>query len=310
MNNKNHHNHEGHDHLETGNKIAGKLTWALIITIALFVAELIGGIMTNSLSLKSDAGHLFGDVLALGLSLFAARIALLPPSSKRTYGYHRVEVLAAVFNGVTLFVLAGYIFYEAYQRLIHPEPVKSAGMLIIAIIGLAGNLFVMMKLHGSSQHNLNVRAAYLHVVGDMLGSVGVVAGGLIMIFSNNYLADPLISFFIGAIILYGAFGVLREGANILLEGMPVSIKYKELMADLESLEGVVSIHDLHVWTISSSNLSLSAHVKIPDQLTHSSQQVLQKINDMLQSKYNIYHTTIQLECDCCEGVECGCGSPI
>jgi len=287
--------------------VVKRLSWALIITFAIFLLELCGGFISNSLSLKSDAAHLFGDVLALGLSYIAARLALLPPSSKRTFGYHRAEVLAAVFNGLTLFFLAGYIFYESYHRILNPQPIKSGIMFLVAIVGLIGNLYVVFKLHSFSKENLNIRAAYLHIIGDMLGSVGVVAGSLIIMTTKSYLADPIISVFIGLIIIYGAIGILKEGANILLEGTPLSINYDELKSDIGKIEGVLSVHDLHVWTISSSNLILTAHIKVSDQSTHQSGDILGAINEMVRKKYGIGHITIQTECECCgKGIPCGC----
>ena len=286
--------------------IQRNLMWSLCITLVIFVLEVIGGIESNSLSLKADAGHLLGDVLALGLSLGATIFSRRPATPKRTYGYHRTEVLAAVFNGGTLLILAGYIFFKAYNRLITPEPVKSTMMLTIAVIGLLANLIVLFKLRGAAGQNLNVRAAFLHVMGDMLGSVGVVAGGVFLIFTKYYLADPIISFFVGTIILFGAIGVLVDGANILLEGVPRSINYDKLKSDIEKVEGVVSIHDLHIWSISSANLALSAHVTIANQSTHASQQIIQETCQLLRDDYKIFHTTIQIECDCCSDLDCGC----
>jgi cobalt-zinc-cadmium efflux system protein len=302
-----------HDHvrLRTAHNrdIESRLTWALLITIGIFALEIVGGFFSNSLALKSDAGHLFGDIMALGLSLFAARISRLPPTSKRTYGYHRSEVLAAIINGVTLFFLSGFIFYEAYRRLLNPEPVRSTLMLVVAVVGLAANLVVLARLHKAAGENLNVRSAFLHVMGDMLGSVGVVVGGLIMLTTGNYLADPIISFFVGAIIFLGAIDVLREGANILLEGVPRSINYDELKESMEDIEGVISVHDLHVWTISSANLALSAHVTVTNQSMHESQRIINDINELLRKRYHIHHATLQLECDCCIGLDCGCIMP-
>jgi len=302
------HNH-AHVHGNSSSDIERRLTWALGITSVIFALELAGGFLANSLSLKSDAGHLFGDVMALSLSLFAAIVARRPPTARRTYGYHRIEVLAAVFNGMTLFFLAGYIFFEAYQRLIRPEPVKSGLMLIVAAIGLLANIIVIIRLREVAGENLNVRAAFLHVLGDMLGSVGVVAGGFIMIFTGNYLADPIISFFVGLIILVGGIGVMREGTSILLESVPRNISYDNLKRDIERIEGVKSVHDLHIWTISSSNLALSAHIKVGDQSTHSSQRILQAACALLASDYDIHHTTLQMECDCCADDDCGCHAP-
>jgi cobalt-zinc-cadmium efflux system protein len=302
---------QSHTHLRVsqGHDIKRRLTWALLITIGIFALEIVGGIFSNSLALKSDAGHLFGDVLALGLSLFAARVSMLPPTSKRTYGYHRSEVLAAVINGVTLFILAAYIFYAAYQRLLNPQAVRSTLMLVVAIIGLIANLIVLARLHRVAGENLNVRAAFLHVIGDMLGSVAVVAGGLVMLTTGNYMVDPIISFFVAAIILLGAVDVLREGANVLLEGVPRSVNYDELKESVENVDGVISVHDLHIWTISSANLALSAHVTVSNQSMHESKRILTDISEILRKRYQIHHATLQLECDCCIGLDCGCTIP-
>ncbi|MEE9552712.1 MAG: cation diffusion facilitator family transporter [candidate division Zixibacteria bacterium] len=303
-------NCEDHQHTNAGHKqgsgVEKKLLWAFFITFGIFITEVIGGFISTSLALQSDAGHLLGDVMALGLSLIAIRIARRPPSPRRTFGYQRAEVFAAIINGVTLTVLSGYIFIEAYHRLIEPEPIRSMLMLTVAIIGLAGNSIVIFRLHGHAKENINVRAAFLHVLGDMLASVGVVIGGLIMLFTGNYLADPIISFFIGIIILFGAFSILKEGANILLEGVPGNIDYTEIKTAMENIDGVSSVHDLHIWTISSSNLVLSAHVSVPDQPTHNSQRILKSVSDFLKDKYRIQHATLQIECECCAETDCGC----
>ena len=289
-----------------GRHVERRLMWALLITLAIFLMEIAGGFLSNSLALKSDAGHIFGDVLALAVSLLAVRLSRLPPTREKTFGYHRVEVLAAIFNGTTLFILALYIFFAAYKRLVFPEPVLSPLMLVVALIGLAANIIVISRLHSIASESLNIRAAFLHVLGDMLASVGVVAGALVILLTGNYLADPIISFFVGAIILYGAWGVLREGAHILLEGVPRSIDYDELRRDMEAINGVVSVHNLHVWTISSSNLALSAHVMIPDLSTHSAKDILQTTNELLSKKYNIRHSTLQFECQCCASEDSEC----
>ncbi len=289
-----------------GDKLEKRLTAALVITGGIFILELVGGFLSNSLALKSDAGHLLGDVMALGLSLVAVKLGKLPASSKRTYGYHRAEVFAAIINGSTLIFLAGYIFFEAYRRLLEPEPVKSTLMLVVAVVGFLANLYVLFRLHGHASENLNVRAAFLHVVGDMLASIGVVIGGIIMLLTGNYIADPVISFLVGGIILIGAGGILKEGVNILLEGVPKHIDYEALKSDMESIEGAVAVHDLHIWTISSSKLALSAHVAVPDQSAHTAQKVLQAVNNLLRDKYRISHVTLQLECECCLDESCGC----
>jgi len=287
-------------------RIERKLLWALGITIVIFIVEIVGGFLSNSLALKSDAGHLFGDVMALGLSLLAVHISRRPASPRRTFGYHRAEVFAAIINGLTLTFLSGFIFLEAYHRILNPQPIKSVMMFVVAVIGLAGNGVVILRLRGHARDNLNVRAAFLHILGDMLASVGVVVGGLIMLFTRNYLVDPIISFFVGGIILFGAISVLKEGANILLEGAPGHIDYGKLKADIESIEGVRSVHDLHIWTISSSKLVLSVHIKVSDQSTHDSQHILKTVTGFLKEKYKIHHATLQIECECCTEIDCGC----
>lgn len=288
-------------------QIANRLKWAFALTLGIFFVEFIGGILSNSLALLSDAGHLFADVFSLGLALVALYIAGLAPTKRRTYGYHRAEVFAAMINGISLVVIAGVISFEAYHRLLKPEPVKTAAMLIVAAIGLAVNVVVVMRLRHSAGASLNVKSAYLHVVGDMLASVGVIIGALIMIFTGNYLADPIISIIVAMIILRSAYLVIKEGANILLEGVPSGINFEELKRDLVSTPGVLNVHDLHVWTLSSANIMLTLHVVLDEETVHVGREVLEKLQMLCREKYGIYHTTIQVECQChgCESLtEC------
>lgn len=293
MTNKTNHNHS-HSYL------VNRMGWAFGLTFVIFIAELIGGLISNSLALLSDAGHVFADLLALGLSLGALYISRKPANAKKTYGYHRVEVLAALINGITLIVIAGLIFHEAYKRLLEPEQVKTVPMLIVAAMGLAVNIIVALRLHRAAESNLNVKSAFLHVVGDMLASVGVIAGGLIMLFTGNYIADPIISVVVGLIILRGAYRVVKEGINILLEGVPSRIDYERLNQDILQTQGVLRIHDLHIWTLSSSNIMLSVHVLVDAKAPHVGNELLKRLKNMLREKYDIHHATIQFECDCCE----------
>lgn len=279
--------------------VVKRMRFVVVLTLGIFLLELIGGILTNSLALLSDAGHVFADVFALGLSWLALSLFGLPADRKRTFGYLRAEVLAATINGVTLFLVAIWIFVEAFHRIREPLEVKSLEMFVIAIIGLAVNLIVFLKLRGIAQHSLNVRSAFLHVLGDMLASVGVIAGGIIMLITQLYIVDPIISVLIGLIILRGAFGILRESANILLEGVPRSVNLAEVESVLRGVEGVEDVHELHVWSVSSRDVALSCHVMTRDQTTHSAQSVLDKIHSELKEKFNIEHTTIQFECGCC-----------
>ena len=290
-----------HEHSQSDPEVMIKrLWWAIILTFLIFLAEAIGGYLSNSLALLSDAGHLFADVFALGLSLGALYLARLPSSSKHTYGYHRSEVFAAIINGISLVIISGVIFFEAYRRLFHPEPVKTLAMLIVAAIGLVANLIIAISLHRSAGGNLNIKAAYFHVIGDLLASVGVIAGAVIMMITGNYLADPIISIAVGLIILRGAYGVIKEGTNILLESVPARIDYKALKNDILNTEGVKGLHDLHVWTLSSSKVLLSVHVYIDSTESHIGSEILKRLNVMLRSKYNIRHSTIQFECNCCQ----------
>ena len=292
----------GHSHYF----VVKRMKFVVILTLSIFLLELVGGILTNSLALLSDAGHVFADVFALGLSWVALTLAGLPADRKRTFGYLRAEVLAATINGVTLCLVAIWIFVEAFHRIREPLEVKSLEMFLIAIIGLTVNMVVFLKLGGIAQHSLNVRSAFLHVLGDMLASLGVIAGGIVMLVTRLYIVDPIISVLIGLIILRGAFGILRESANILLEGVPKDLKLGEVESALRSVEGVEDIHDLHVWSVSSRDVALSCHVMTREQTTHSAQSVLEKIQSELKEKFRIEHTTIQFECGCCasKSVEC------
>jgi len=289
-----------HSHNNSPEKLISRMAWAFGLTFVIFFAELIGGFLSNSLALLSDAGHLFGDVLALGLSLLALFLSRRPATKKRTYGYHRAEVFAAIINGISLLVIAGVIFIEAYKRLLNPEPVKTLTMLIVATIGLIINLVVAFNLHHSASKNLNIKSAYLHVIGDMLASVGVIAGGLIMLVTGNYIADPIISVIVGLIILRGAYTVIREGASILFESVPYSINYDQIKQDILSTRGVLKIHDLHIWTLSSNNFMLTVHVHIDSNEPHVGDRILRSLKAMFEEKYSIFHSTIQLECHCCE----------
>jgi cobalt-zinc-cadmium efflux system protein len=286
--------------------LIARMKFAVILTVGILLLELVGGILTHSLALLSDAGHVFADVFALGLSWVALVLSGLPSNQRKTYGYFRAEVLAAVTNGATLFLVALWIFYEAIGRIMSPEPVKSLEMFFIALVGLVVNLIVLLKLKGATQQSLNIKSAFLHVLGDMLSSVGVIAGGIIMLVTGFYIVDPIISILIGLIILRGAFGVIRECSDILLEGVPRNIKLSEVEKVLKQVTGVVDIHDLHVWSISSAHPALSAHVVVEEQTTHSTKEILDEIQAQVKEKFDIEHLTIQFECLCCgmQKVEC------
>jgi cobalt-zinc-cadmium efflux system protein len=279
--------------------IAGRFKYAIVLTALTLVAEVIGGIWTNSLALLSDAAHVFLDVFALVLSLVAIKLAACPASDTRTFGWHRAEVFASFINGATVFLMAIGIFYEAWHRLMAPEQIKSIPMFIIAAVGLAMNLLAASALHQHSHDDLNVHSAFLHVVGDAATSVGVIVAGVMIHFTNWYILDPIISFLIGCAIFWGAWRVLRESTHILLEGTPRGLKTSDVVETIRGIEGVKDVHHLNIWTICSHVIALSAHIDIsPD---HKERQggVLRAIEETLFEKFHISHTTLQVECTLC-----------
>lgn len=279
--------------------IAGRFQYAIALTALTLVAEVAGGIWTNSLALLSDAAHVFLDLFALFLSLAAIKLSSYPASDTRTFGWHRTEVFASFINGATVFLMAVGIFYEAAGRLFHPEAVKSLPMLVIATIGLVMNLVAASALHGHSHDDLNVRSAFLHVLGDAAASVGVIVGGAIIYFTNWYLLDALISIGIGCAIFSGSWRVLRESTHILLEGVPRGLSTQEVADAVAGIDGVNSIHHLNIWTICSHILALSAHVDIKPEFKEGQVEVLRQIEQLLFERYHISHTTLQAECTLC-----------
>ncbi|WP_017755160.1 cation diffusion facilitator family transporter [Calidifontibacillus oryziterrae] len=288
-----HHHGHHHGHTREGNKKG--LMIALIITAGIMLLEFFGGLLTNSLALLSDSGHMLSDASSLALSLVAMWFATRPASPNKTYGFYRFEILAALFNGVTLFLIAGFIIVEAYERFLEPPTVASASMIAIATIGLLANIgsaFALLQ-KGDVKDNVNIRSAYLHVIGDALGSVGAIIAGLIMYFFNWYVADPLISVVVALLILRSAWGVVKHTVHILMEGTPITIDQKEVKETLLEIDGVINVHDLHIWTITSGLDSLSCHLLVEDD--HDSQTILQQAITTIEYKFKIQHTTIQVE---------------
>ena len=278
-----------------------RLKWALIISSVYFFAELTAGFLTNSLALLSDAGHMLSDIGALALSLFAFRVAKRPATHHSTYGYHRVEILAALFNGLTLWLIVGVIFTSAYYRLANPPAVESFGMIVVAVLGLLVNIAAAAILHSGHQHNLNMRGAFLHVMSDAIGSVGAIAAGAIMLTTGWYLADPLISMFIGALILYSSWSLIKDSLSVLMQSVPKGIRLDEVRQTIEAVDGVHKVHDLHVWAVTSDIYTLSAHAVVEN--GGDFHQVLNGIEDTLKERFNIEHTTIQLETESREDKE-------
>ncbi len=279
--------------------IESRFLLSLGLTGLIFIAELVGGILTRSLALLSDAAHVFFDVFALALSYIAIRLASLPPNERHTYGYHRLRFLAALVNGATLLVVAFEIFREAIARFSSPEPVLAGPMLVVAVVGLVVNLVVAFVLRGHDHEDLNVRSAFLHVLGDALASVGVIVAGVVILLTGWTLIDPLISMAIAVIILVGSGNVLRQSLHILVEGVPRGMTATEVAEAMNDVEGVTEVHDLHVWTVSPGYVSLSCHVVLDDQSLSEAQDIMDDLKTTLAERFGIEHTTIQAECQSC-----------
>jgi cobalt-zinc-cadmium efflux system protein len=293
------HTHHGPGQERPVGGYQGPLFIALGITFVVMIAEFVGGLLANSLALLSDAAHMLADVLALLLSIVAFRFSSRPPTSRTTFGFYRLEIFAAQINGGILVFLSLFIFYEAYHRLLQPEPIKSLLMMIIAGVGLLANAASAFVLQKSSRKNINVKAAFLHIMGDLFSSAGVIIGGIIIYVTGWFVIDPILSIMIGLIILKGAYGVVKETAAVLLEAVPKHIKLEKLVREVEALEGVESFHDVHVWTITSGLYALSGHVQIQDQRISESTQIMEGVKEYLAQRYHIDHTTLQFECEAC-----------
>ncbi len=295
-----HHDHS-HDHgsgagahrgLVSRGAESQRLKWVLIITALFMVAEIVGGLLSGSLALLADSGHMFTDAAAIGLSLFAMRIAQRPPNTKRTFGYVRLEILAALVNGATLLAIAGLIVFEAWQRLRNPVVIDGTIMLSVAALGLAVNVAGAFLLHSHAHDNLNVRGAYLHVLGDLLGSVGAIAAGIIVLTTGWTPADPIISVVIALLILFSAWKLVREATDVLLESVPSHVDMDGVLAALASIDGLDDVHDVHVWTLTSGFVAISAHGVIDDPIEHS--RVLTEVRELMAS-HGIDHVTFQIE---------------
>jgi cobalt-zinc-cadmium efflux system protein len=304
------HSHDVVDHHEQATD-SRRLLYTLGLVVVIMVAEVVGGILSDSLSLLGDAGHMLVDALAIGLSLLAIALARRPATATKTFGYHRMEILAALANGTILLLVSVYIFYEAYQRLKSPPVVHTPLMLTIAAIGLAANLGGVLLLNRASHRSLNVKAAFWHIIGDTVSSVGVIIAGLVIMFTGWYAADTIAALLIGAIIIWGAIRIVGEAADILLEGVPRHINIDEVINDVLGLPGVNEMHDVHIWTITSNIYALSAHLTIDDQMVSQSVDIVRAVRKELAERYNISHTTLQLECGSCPtGLVCELDQPL
>jgi cobalt-zinc-cadmium efflux system protein len=284
------HSHSGPFHMPHGS--GRRLRIALVLTAVLLVVEAAGGYFANSLALLADAGHLFTDVGALALSLFVAWFTTQPETPRKSFGYLRWEILAALLNGTTLLLISAWILYEGVTRLRHPEPVAGGLMLAVAAVGLVVNVIAARVLHPSSQENMNVRGAYLHVLGDLLAGVGTLVAAIIIRYTGWLLADPLVSFITAALIIRGSWQLVRESVDILLEATPRHIDLEAVRTQLEAIPGIESVHDLHVWAVTPRMVAMSAHAICRD--SNAQQHALEHVHDAMRL-FGIQHVTVQLE---------------
>ncbi len=274
-----------------------RVKWAFLLTLVGMVLEFAGGILSNSLALISDAWHMLTHLFALGMSYFAIILSLRPASKEHTYGFYRAEVLAAFINGIVLIFISGYLVYEAVRRFIHPEEIKTFEMFLIAFIGLIINGASIILLSKSGSHDLNIRSAILHEVGDIVSSAAVVIGAFFILYTKNYFVDSILTFFITILIVIWSVKLLIDSGHILLEATPKHLDIDELIGLLKKeLPNIHEVHHVHAWTIASNMYALTAHVVIEDCHLSKANEILHKINALLKEKFNIEHTNIQFEC--------------
>ncbi|WP_226658829.1 cation diffusion facilitator family transporter [Pseudalkalibacillus hwajinpoensis] len=290
------HSHD-HGHHHSANKKALFISFLLIASF--MVLEVIGGFVTNSLALLSDAGHMLSDTVALGMSLLAFKLGEKASDQEKTYGYKRFEILAAFLNGIALIAISFYILWESIQRFIDPPEVASTGMLIIAAIGLLVNILVAwILMKGDTSENLNLRSAFLHVLGDLLGSIGAIIAALLIMFAGWNYADPIASAIVAVLVLVSGIRVTKDSFHVLMEGTPSNINLEEVKSTIVEIDGVQSIHDVHIWNITSDFPSFTCHIVVRQ--TCDRDQLLQLIGKKLQEQFDLTHTTIQMECDTSE----------
>ena len=277
------------------------LIWSLAGTLAFVVIEILAGIQAHSLALMSDAGHNFTDALALLLAWFGVYFGRKPPDDNRTYGYHRAGVLAAFINALSLLLLAGYILYESYRRWLDPQAVHQWTMLAVATLSFALNAAIMRGLTSERGSDVNVRSAWVHMLGDALSSIGIIAGAVVIYYTGWQRTDPLLSALIGVLIVWTAWDVIKETLNILLEGLPRGLDLAAVKAAMRQVPDVLDVHDVHIWSLGSSTHALSCHILIQDVPPSESESILQGLKTVLSEQFSIWHTTVQFEHTNCPG---------
>jgi cobalt-zinc-cadmium efflux system protein len=290
-----------HSHLrDAAKQTTSRLSLSLFLTLAFVVLEAGAGYFANSLALLTDAAHNLTDVIALGLSWFAVRLTSQPANAQKTYGYHRAGILVALLNSTTLVVISIGIFYEAYIRFISPPEVKSNILIGVGLVAVVVNLVTALLVHRGSESDLNLRSAFVHLMGDVISTVGAVIAGIIIYFTHANWLDPFVSVLIGFLILYNAWGILRETVDILLESTPRDVDMKKMVNDISKVDGVLGVHDLHVWSLTQNLRTMSAHILTENISVSAGAEIQSRINELVYHRYNIAHATLQLECVDCD----------
>ncbi len=300
-----HHSHgHHHHHHDTSNMSTRKLLWVTLLNLSITLVQVIGGIISNSLALLSDALHNLGDSSAIFIAFLAGKRSKKRPDQAHTFGYKRIEILAALFNGVVLIAICIYLFFEAYERFVNPQPIKGLIMLIVATFGLLANLISVIILSKDKEDNLNVRAAYLHLMGDTLSSVAVILGGLAIWLWQIYWLDPLITVLVGIYIIYHTWGVVQQTVDILMQSTPADINLSEIKQAVENLDEIKNIHHVHVWKLDDTQTHLEAHINLKDNVDMvTMMKIKSKVENLLTQKFGIKHITLQMGYECCAGHE-------
>lgn len=289
-----------HSHLrDAAQQSTKRLSISLFLTLVFVIIEAAAGIVSNSLALLTDAAHNLTDVIALGLSWFAIHVTTRPANERKTYGYHRVGILVALINSTTLVLISLGIFYEAWHRFVSPPEVESSILIGIGLIAVVINIVTAMLVHKGSDSDLNLRSAFVHLMGDVLSTIGAVIAGVLIYFTDANWLDPLVSVLIGGLILYNAWDILRDAVDILLEAKPRDIDSARLVEDVLNIDGVLGVHDLHIWSLTQNLRTMSAHILTKDLSISEGSDIQRQINEIVYRRYNIAHATLQLECvDC------------
>jgi cobalt-zinc-cadmium efflux system protein len=295
-----------HGHVDAGHVSDTTMAWAVGVTTAFVAAEAIAGWVGDSLALLSDAGHNLADAAALALSWYALRVAARPSHDRMTFGYHRVGIFAAFVNAVSLVVIAVVIAWESIDRLRHPAPASSSLMIGVALVAVAMNVAIGLRLQRAAERDINVRSAYIHMLGDALSAAAVVTAGVIVAVTGHTIADPIVSLIIATLIVYSTYEVFRDSTTVLLEGTPADIDMPAVVAAIKSAGGVLDVHDLHVWTVGPGVIACSCHIVVAEQSVREGQQVLRRVVDGLEHAFPISHTTIQVEVEGCAADDMYC----